>query len=69
MLEPGDGSVTKPSLLAQNSLDTSSADEEGGYFPLAYSMFLREEHSQLTGNISFQDNLPNVLLIQEKSQL
>ncbi len=65
MLEPGDGSVTKPSLLARNSLDTSSADQGEGSFPLAYSMFLCEEHSQLTGNISFQDNLLNVLLIQK----
>ncbi|MDT8377115.1 MAG: alpha/beta fold hydrolase, partial [Mariprofundaceae bacterium] len=62
MLEPGDGRVTKPSLLARNSLDPSVPGRGDEVFPLAYSMFLCEEHSQLTGNINFQDNLLNVLL-------
>lgn len=65
MLEPGDGSVTKPSLLARSSLDPSLVSTTEGSFPLAYAVFLCEKHSQLTGNISFQDNLLNVLLIQQ----
>ncbi|MDX8402869.1 MAG: hypothetical protein R8K54_00490, partial [Mariprofundaceae bacterium] len=48
MLEPGDGSVTKPSLLARNSLDPTNTKPSN--MPLAYPMFLCEEHSQLTGN-------------------
>ncbi len=65
MLEPGDGRVTKPSLLARNALDPSLPDSGPQMFPIAYSVFLCEEHSRLTGNASFQDNLLNILLLQE----
>jgi len=65
MLEPGDGRVTKPSLLARNSLDPSEPGSSRDVFPLAYSLFLCETHAELTGNISFQDNLLNILLLQE----
>ncbi|MDQ6983065.1 MAG: hypothetical protein Q9M08_08725 [Mariprofundus sp.] len=65
MLEPGDGRVTKPSLLARNSLDPSAPGSSQDAFPLAYSLFLCETHAELTGNISFQDNLLNILLLQE----
>ncbi|MDQ6982448.1 MAG: hypothetical protein Q9M08_05510 [Mariprofundus sp.] len=68
MLEPGDGRVTKPSLLARNALDPSVPGRGAEVFPLAYSLFLCEEHSQLTGNINFQDNLLNVLLLQETTE-
>ena len=30
--------------------------------PIAYWFFLCEHHARLTGNVSFQDNLLNVLL-------
>jgi len=66
MLEPGDGSVTKPSLLARNSLDPSNS--KSTIMPLSYPIFLCEEHSQLTGNLSFQDNLLNILLVQETTE-
>ncbi len=62
MLEPGDGRVTKPSLLARESLDPSEEESEDSFIPLAYWFFLCEDHVQLTGNINFQDNLLNVLL-------
>lgn len=62
MLEPGDGTVTKPSLLARNALDPTVPRHKYSFFPLAYSFFLCESHDQLTGNINFQDNLLNVLL-------
>ncbi|HVT33961.1 MAG TPA: hypothetical protein VHE37_00145 [Nevskiaceae bacterium] len=66
MLEPGDGAVTKPSLLARESLDPTAERSKYLFFPLAYSFFLCERHDRLTGNISFQDNLLNVLLSQER---
>jgi pimeloyl-ACP methyl ester carboxylesterase len=62
MLEPGDGSVTKPSLLARETLDPSAPQSEDSVIPIAYWFFLCEHHTKLTGNINFQDNLLNVLL-------
>jgi hypothetical protein len=62
MLDPGDGSVTKPSLLARESLDPIAAQSADSFIPIAYWFFLCEHHHQLTGNVSFQDNLLNVLL-------
>lgn len=66
MLEPGDGRVTKSSLLARNSLDPSAGVV--GDFPLAYSVFLCESHRRLTANRSFQDNLLNILLSQDTTE-
>lgn len=60
--EPGDGRVTKPSLLARETLDPSAAQDEEAFLPIAYFFFLCERHDQLTGNINFQDNLLNTLL-------
>jgi pimeloyl-ACP methyl ester carboxylesterase len=62
MLEPGDGSVTKPSLLARETLDPSAPQNEDSVIPVAYWFFLCEHHTRLTGNVNFQDNLLNVLL-------
>ena len=62
MLEPGDGSVTKPSLLARETLDPMAPQSEDSFIPIAYWFFLCERHDQLTNNINFQDNLLNVLL-------
>ena len=62
LLEPGDGRVTKASLLARQSYDPTVRRHKYSDFPLDYSLFLCEEHDKLTGNISFQDNLLNVLL-------
>jgi pimeloyl-ACP methyl ester carboxylesterase len=62
MLEPGDGRVTKPSLLARETIDPTAPQHEESFLPIAYYFFLCEEHDQLTGNINFQDNLLNVLL-------
>ncbi len=66
MLEPGDGEVTKPSLLARQSLDPTVSRSEDVFFPLAYAFFLCVDHAHLTGNINFQDNLLNVLLERER---
>ena len=62
MLEPGDGRVTKPSLLARETLDPMAPQHEDVFLPIAYWFFLCEQHDQLTNNINFQDNLLNVLL-------
>jgi pimeloyl-ACP methyl ester carboxylesterase len=62
MLEPGDGTVTKASLLARESVDPTVPRHEYSHFPLDYSFFLCERHDRLTGNVSFQDNLLHALL-------
>ena len=62
MLEPCDGEVTKPSLLARQSLDPTESRSDDVFFPLAYAFFLCVDHEHLAGNINFQDNLLNVLL-------
>ncbi|MGH6640153.1 MAG: esterase/lipase family protein [Polaromonas sp.] len=62
MLEPGDGRVTKPSLLARETLDPMAEQNEESFLPIAYWFFLCENHERLTSNINFQDNLLNVLL-------
>lgn len=59
MLEPGDGSVTKASLLARDSLDPQAARSD---FPIAWSMFVCERHQDLPANPTFRDNLLNILL-------
>jgi len=66
MLEPGDGAVTKPSLLAREALNPVAPRNDALFFPLAYAFFLCEDHERLTGNINFQDNLLNVLLARER---
>lgn len=62
MLEPGDGTVTKSSLLARNALDPAVPRHPYIFFPLDFSFFICEAHDQLTGNITFQDNLLHLLL-------
>ena len=66
MLEPGDGAVTKPSLLAREALNPVAPHNDALFFPLAYAFFLCEDHERLTSNINFQDNLLNVLLARER---
>jgi pimeloyl-ACP methyl ester carboxylesterase len=62
MLEPGDGTVTKASLLARESLDPSIPRHKWVSFPLDYPVFLCESHNNLTGNVTFQDSLLHTLL-------
>jgi pimeloyl-ACP methyl ester carboxylesterase len=62
MLEPGDGVVTKASLLARQTFDPTVARHKYSFFPLDYAMFLCESHASLTGNIDFQNNLLHALL-------
>ena len=65
MLEPGDGRVTKPSLLARQTLDPTIRRHRYSYFPLDYSVMFCDDHERLTGNINFQDNLLNILLSRD----
>lgn len=62
MLEPGDGRVTKASLLARQTIDPTVARHKYSFFPMDYPVFLCEKHTQLTGNIDFQNNLLHALL-------
>ncbi|MFK7889121.1 MAG: hypothetical protein AB8G16_19860, partial [Gammaproteobacteria bacterium] len=62
IMEPGDGTVTKASLLARQILDPTIKRHKYSFFPLDYSIFLCEDHTRLTENSSFQDNLLNALL-------
>ncbi|MDM8349370.1 hypothetical protein P8H27_10710 [Pseudomonas sp. sp1636] len=65
MIEPGDGRVTKPSLLARETLDPGAPQSEYTFLPVDYAFFLCENHALLTGNINFQDNLLHVLLSRQ----
>ncbi|MBS1269539.1 MAG: hypothetical protein MAG794_00490 [Gammaproteobacteria bacterium] len=60
MLEPGDGTVTKASLMGRDNLDTT--ERAGGLFPIDFAVFLCERHFRLAGNMTFRDNLLNILL-------
>lgn len=62
MLEPGDGSVTKASLLARDALSPARRRHRYIHFPDSRAFFLCERHTHLTANISFQDNLLHTLL-------
>jgi len=66
MIEPGDGLVTKPSLLGRERLDPTVARHPYAFFPMAYSLLLCEAHHHLTGNVSFQNNLLDVLLSSDR---
>ncbi len=66
MLDPGDGTVTKPSLLGRNALAPNTPRHEYSYFPLAYAFLLCEDHATLTGNVHFEDNLLDVLLTRAR---
>lgn len=54
MIEPGDGSVTKASQLARDSLNPKVARSD---FPIASTTFVCARHEELTGDATFQDNL------------
>jgi hypothetical protein len=62
MFEPGDLVVTRASLLGRRTLNIAAPRAEIESLRIANSVFLCEEHRQLTGNPSFQDNLLHALL-------
>jgi len=57
--EPGDGVVTRSSLMGRQRTRSGPLLPE---LNVAHSIFLCDEHLQLTGNPSFQDNLLYTLL-------
>jgi len=65
LMEPGDGAVTKASLLGRNVLDPSIPRHKFSFFPLDHAVLLCEKHNNLTSNINFQDNLLNALLVRD----
>lgn len=60
MLEPGDGRVTKASLVARDSLAPDAV--QPGFFPIAYAVFICRSHAELPSDVTFRDNLLNILL-------
>lgn len=66
LFEPGDGSVTKASLLGRNVLDPSVKRNKNIFLPLKQSFFLCVSHNSLTANLNFQDNLLNTLLSRDE---
>ncbi len=65
MEEPGDGSVTRSSLLAVQGSGGGPAGAGG--LRLDYTLFLCDKHRNLTENITFQDNLLQFLLFRNAS--
>jgi pimeloyl-ACP methyl ester carboxylesterase len=69
VVEPINGAwevVTKASLLAKHTTDPTVARHKYSFFPVDYPVFLCEKHSQLTGNIDFQNNLLHALLSADR---
>ncbi|MEM1403028.1 MAG: hypothetical protein AAGG55_06845 [Pseudomonadota bacterium] len=62
MLGPGDGAVTKASLLGRAALELSVPRRRFSDFPLNYAVMFCEDHSQLPGNVTFHDDLLHILL-------
>jgi hypothetical protein len=60
MLEPGDGRVTRSSLLARTTLDPAQAGAAA--FPIDYLVFACEDHAELAGDFTIQHNLLSFLL-------
>lgn len=60
MLEPGDGRVTKASLLGRDSLAPDAPQR--GFFPISYAVFICRGHADLPSDVTFRDNLLNILL-------
>ncbi|MEX1993081.1 MAG: hypothetical protein WD929_00350 [Steroidobacteraceae bacterium] len=65
MYEPGDGTVTKSSLLARQQLDPSVPPHEYSSAEIERAFFVCEQHESLTSNIDFHDNLLHYLLSAE----
>ncbi len=62
--EPGDGTVTKSSLMGAISRPKGHGGEVLTLFPYASPIFLCERHTKLVRNPTFQDNLLQALLFE-----
>lgn len=65
MYEPGDGSVTRSSVLAHQQMDPSVPVHEYSVAGLGRAFFICEQHDALTGNISLINNLLLYLLDED----
>lgn len=62
MYEPGDGMVTKSSLLGLQELDVTTQHNEYASTEFDHPLFFCESHDVLTGNVHLLDNLLHYLL-------
>jgi hypothetical protein len=62
MQKPGDGSVTRSSVLAHQRMDPSVPRHEYSSEDLGRAFFICERHDALTGNVGLIDNLLLYLL-------
>ncbi len=60
LFEPGDGQVSKSSLLGQ--IHDPITHQTTETIKIKYPVFVCEDHKKLTSNITFQDNLLHILL-------
>ncbi len=67
MMAPGDGTITKASLLGQ-AAGAGRASQQKTHFPLGYSFVLCEQHATISANYDFQNNLLHALLDQDDIQ-
>lgn len=65
MYEPGDGKVTKSSLLGRQALDPSVPRNAIAKVELDRAFFVCEQHDSLTANIDFINNMLSYLLSAE----
>jgi hypothetical protein len=62
MYEPGDGSVTKASLLGEHPFEPPGSQREHSDIEFDRSYFVCEQHDKLTGNAHFREKLLDFLL-------
>ncbi|HEY7754326.1 MAG TPA: hypothetical protein VH856_10970 [Steroidobacteraceae bacterium] len=65
MYEPGDGSVTRSSLLARQEMDAEIPRHEYSRAGLGRAFFVCEQHDSLTGNVGLIDNLLHFIVSEE----
>lgn len=65
MFEPGDGSVTRSSLLVRQEMDVDVPPHEYTRGGLGHAFFVCEQHDALTGNVGLIDNLLHFLLRED----
>ncbi|MFV1985089.1 MAG: hypothetical protein ACC657_16190 [Thiohalomonadales bacterium] len=53
-------------MFARELLDPTMPRHRYSNFPMDYSILLCETHDNLAGNISFQNNLLNILLTRDR---
>jgi hypothetical protein len=62
MYEPGDGRVSRPSLLGLNLGEARAGNLYGSALPVAYAVFACDLHSELQNNLTIQDNALTLLV-------